>query len=61
MVETLKVGGLQTWLDYQSLQQSQRINVNLAALTIAGKQNEQAKTDMAAGVVIGQSVSGGIR
>lgn len=61
MVETLKVGGLQTWLEYQSLQQSQRINVNLAALTIAGKKNEQAKTDMAAAVVIGQSVSGGIR
>lgn len=61
MVETLKVGGLETWLSFQQLQQTQRMNANLAALTLAGNGTEKSKSDMAARALLGQSVSGGIK
>ena len=38
MVESLKVNGIQTWLKFQHLQQTQRINGNLATLLIAANQ-----------------------
>lgn len=34
LVETLKIEGMQTWLDYLKLEQTQRINANLAALIL---------------------------
>nr|WP_253341023.1 hypothetical protein [Neisseria sp. HSC-16F19] len=61
MVETLKVGGLQTWLDFQQLQQTQRINANLAALLITGNDSEKAKADSAFNNVRGEGISGGVR
>lgn len=41
MVEALKVGGIQTWLSYQELQQTQRINGNLASLILAASHGNQ--------------------
>ena len=41
LVESLKVGGIQTWLNFQELQQAQRINGNLAALLIAANNGNQ--------------------
>ena len=61
MVETLKVGGLQTWLDFQQLQQTQRINANLAALIIAGNDGEKAKVDAAYSQVRQAGIAGGIQ
>lgn len=43
MVESLKVNGIQTWLKFQHLQQTQRINGNLASLVIAANnQNSES-------------------
>lgn len=41
MVETLKMEGMQTWLDYIQLEQTQRINANLAALILVNAEQQK--------------------
>jgi hypothetical protein len=43
MVETLKIEGMQTWLDYLQLEQTQRINANLAALILLGSDKQKTQ------------------
>lgn len=45
MVETLKVGGLQIWMDLAQLEQTQRINANLAALVLVGADSIKSNLD----------------
>ena len=61
MVETLKVGGLQVWLDFQHLKQTQRINANLAALILVGSDTIKSDLDSAYYEVRQNSVSNGIQ
>ena len=45
MVESLKVGGLQTWISHKEFEQTQRINANRAALILAS--SDQNKNELA--------------